>query len=74
MCFDMRMYRVAQYASENGFPVIGTTNATSRWKDTKQVDDSGMRAADAYGLEYWEGPWKSDRLTLLKYQISAERR
>lgn len=74
MCFDMRMFKVASYAKEHGFPVISTTNATSRWKDTKQVDGSGIRAAEAYGLEYWEGPWKSDRLTLLKYQISAERR
>jgi len=72
MCFDMRMERTALYASENGFSVIATTNATSRWKDAVQVDESGVRAASAYsGIEYWKADWQTDRMTLLKYQISA---
>ena len=74
MCFDMRMMRTAAYAKENGFDVIATTNATSRWKDTEQVDGTAQAAADRFGLEYWRGAWKSDRLTLLKYQISAGER
>ena len=36
-CFDMRMERTALYAFENGFHYFTTTNATSRWKDVKQV-------------------------------------
>jgi hypothetical protein len=48
MCFDMRMERTALHAKENGFNVIATTNATSRWKDARQVDDSGVRAAAKY--------------------------
>jgi predicted adenine nucleotide alpha hydrolase (AANH) superfamily ATPase len=36
-CFDMRMEVTAAYASEHGFPCFTTTNATSRWKDVKQV-------------------------------------
>ena len=44
-CFDMRMERAALYAHEHGLHAIATTNATSRWKDAQQVDDSGYRAA-----------------------------
>mmetsp|Transcript_15380 Transcript_15380/g.22696 ORF Transcript_15380/g.22696 Transcript_15380/m.22696 type:complete len:319 (+) Transcript_15380:107-1063(+) len=74
-CFDMRMERTALYAHEHGFDAIATTNATSRWKDAKQVDDSGARAAAKYdNLEYWTHDWQSDEMTIRKYQISANER
>ena len=71
-CFDMRMERCALYAHEHGMDTIATTNATSRWKDRKQVDDSGFRAADRYpDVQYWSHNWQSDEMTLRKYEISA---
>jgi predicted adenine nucleotide alpha hydrolase (AANH) superfamily ATPase len=74
-CFDMRMERAALYAHEHGYGAIATTNATSRWKDVKQVDDSGFRAAARYeGLKYWTSDWQSDSMTLRKYEISAQER
>jgi len=74
-CFDMRMERAALYAHEHGFDAIATTNATSRWKDVKQVDDSGQRAAARYnGLAYWAQDWQSDEMTMRKYQISASQK
>jgi len=73
-CFDMRMERTALYASQHGFHAIATTNATSRWKDAKQVDGSGYKAVEKYDglLQYWCQDWQSDEMTLRKYQISAE--
>jgi len=74
-CFDMRMERTALHAHEHGFHAIATTNATSRWKDSQQVDASGYRAAERYeGLKYWCQDWQSDEMTLRKYQISAEQK
>lgn len=75
-CFDMRMERTALYAHEHGFDAIATTNATSRWKDAQQVDDSGIRAAARYhpSLTYWKHDWQSDGMTIRKYQISASER
>ena len=74
-CFDMRMERTALYANEHEFDAIATTNATSRWKDENQVDNSGERAASKYdNLVYWKYNWKSDEMTLRKYQISADRK
>mmetsp|Transcript_18787 Transcript_18787/g.42862 ORF Transcript_18787/g.42862 Transcript_18787/m.42862 type:complete len:220 (-) Transcript_18787:85-744(-) len=69
----MRMERTALYANEHGFDAIATTNATSRWKDAQQVDDSGRRCAAKYpGLHYWAYDWQGDAMTLRKYQISAQ--
>ena len=69
-CFDMRMERTALYAHEHGFHAIATTNSTSRWKDMKQVDESGYRCAARYeGLKYWSYNWQSDEMTLRKYQV-----
>ena len=31
-CFKYRLLRAARYAAENGFPVLTTTLASSRWK------------------------------------------
>ena len=70
-CFDMRMERTALYAHENGYDTIATTNATSRWKDAKQVDGSGFKAAERYeGLKYWAYDWQNDEMTMRKYQVS----
>jgi predicted adenine nucleotide alpha hydrolase (AANH) superfamily ATPase len=74
-CFDMRMERCGLYAHENGMDTIATTNATSRWKDRKQVDDSGFRAAVRYpDVQYWSQDWQTDEMTLRKYEISASER
>ena len=60
MCFDMRMERTALYAHEHGFHYITTTNATSRWKDVKQVNDSGVRAAARYpDVHFWDYNWQT---------------
>ncbi len=74
-CFDMRMEVTALYAHRHQFDAIATTNATSRWKDVKQVDDSGYRAAARYeNLQYWASNWQSDVMTMRKYEISATNR
>ena len=63
-CFDMRMERCALYAHEHNFDAIATTNATSRWKDVNQVDDSGERAASRYpNIKYWSYDWQSDEVS-----------
>lgn len=75
VCFDMRMERAALYAHEHGYQAIATTNATSRWKDVQQVNESGQRAASSYDdLCYWAYDWQTDEMTMRKYQISANER
>lgn len=59
MCFDMRFERTALYAYENGFGVISSSLGISRWKDMKQITDSGIRSAQKYpGITYWDYNWR----------------
>src|SRR3546814_20354120 len=53
-CFDMRFERTALYAHEHGFDTITSSLGISRWKDMKQINGSGERAAARYPeLIYW---------------------
>jgi len=76
MCFDMRMDVTAAYAKEHGYDCFTTTNATSRWKDTKQVNASGLQAAAKHGFRpyYWVYDWQTEEMTQRKYRISAQQR
>eukprot|EP00798_Chlamydomonas_sp_ICE-L_P020590 gene20590-27388_t len=70
-CFDLRMEVTAAYANEHGFQIFTTTNAASRWKDLKQVNASGYRAAAMYqGLEYWGSDFQTDEMTRLNLRDS----
>jgi len=71
----MRMEVTAQYAHEHGFSCFTTTNATSRWKDVNQVNDSGIKAAARYDdVDFWVYNWQTDEMTERKYKVSAEER
>jgi predicted adenine nucleotide alpha hydrolase (AANH) superfamily ATPase len=59
LCFDMRFERSALYASENGFKVFSSTLGTSRWKNIRQINGCGTRAASRYqNLIYWTINWR----------------
>ena len=59
MCFDMRFERTALYAHEHGFPIITSSLGISRWKNMKQINDCGERAAAPYpGVQYWTYNWR----------------
>lgn len=40
-CFRFRLLRAARYAARNGFAVLTTTLASSRWKNLDQVNAAG---------------------------------
>ncbi len=45
-CFKLRLLRTALYARDNGFKVITTTLASSRWKSLDQINEAGQWAVD----------------------------
>jgi len=60
-CFDMRFERSALFAHENGFSVFATTLGISRWKDMKQINDSGHRSAARYeNINFWDFNWRKE--------------
>lgn len=63
LCFDIRLEKTAQYAHENGYQLIATTLATSRWKDLEQINIAGHRACDIYTeVKFWDANWKKNGL------------
>ncbi|KAA8735354.1 epoxyqueuosine reductase QueH [Acinetobacter qingfengensis] len=61
MCFDMRFERTALYAHEHGFKVISSSLGISRWKNMKQINDCGIRAASHYpDMMYWDYNWRKN--------------
>ena len=45
-CFKFRLLRAARCAAANGYTLLTTTLASSRWKDLEQVDTAGCWACD----------------------------
>lgn len=59
VCFDMRFERTALYAHENKFNLFSSSLGISRWKNMKQINGSGERAAARYeNLVYWTYNWR----------------
>jgi predicted adenine nucleotide alpha hydrolase (AANH) superfamily ATPase len=53
-CFDYRLVKTAEYALENGFNVISSTLAASRWKDLNQIENIAKSIEQRYpNLKYW---------------------
>lgn len=45
-CFRFRLLRAARYAADHGFTHLGTTLASSRWKNIDQVNAAGQWAVE----------------------------
>lgn len=75
MCFQMRLERTAQYASENNFSVMATTLGISRWKNIDQVNSCGRKAAAAYkNIHYWDYNWRENGGSARMIEISKRER
>ena len=73
-CFKFRLLRAAQFALQNGFTLLSTTLASSRWKDLGQVDEAGLWAVDQIckkssldgpdipSLRWWGQNWRKGGL------------
>lgn len=72
-CFKLRLLRTAQYAAENGFKVITTTLASSRWKSLEQINEAGSWACSQVpGTVWWDRNWRKGGLQERRLQIIKE--
>ncbi len=61
-CFDMRFIKTAEYASKNNFSLVSSTLGISRWKDMKQINQSGINAVSQFkGVDYWTFNWRKNK-------------
>lgn len=72
-CFKFRLLRAARYASENGYDVLTTSLASSRWKDLQQVEEAGLWAcSQVSGVQFWAQNWRKGGLQERRSQIIRE--
>ena len=71
-CFDMRFQKTAKYASENNFDIISSTLGISRWKDMKQINDSGARSSEPRNVPYWDFNWRKQGGSSRMLEISKK--
>ena len=66
-CFKFRLLRAARYAVANGYTLLTTTLASSRWKDLNQVDAAGRWACDVVN-----GACDNESVTDLDSEVGPE--
>lgn len=71
-CFRFRLRRAAQYAAANGYDVLATTLASSRWKSLKQVNAAGEWACEGLNVTFWAGNWRKGGLQPRRNEIIRE--
>lgn len=64
-CFKFRLLRATRYAAANGYTLLTTTLASSRWKDLNQVDAAGRWACGQVNalnlgtnVTWWNQNWR----------------
>ena len=80
-CFRMRLLDTAEYASRNGYRVITTTLASSRWKSLDQINEAGTWACEMVSkntdhgcndVVWWDKNWRKGGLQERRNQIVKE--
>jgi predicted adenine nucleotide alpha hydrolase (AANH) superfamily ATPase len=72
-CFRFRLERAARYARANGFKVLTTTLASSRWKDLDQVNEAGEYVCSLFpGVVWWNVNWRKGGLQERRNAIIKE--
>lgn len=72
-CFAYRLASAALYAHENGYKVMTTTLASSRWKSLGQVIEAGKLAvADYPDVIFWAQNWRKGGLSDRRNAIVKE--
>lgn len=77
-CFRFRLRRAAEYACREGFDVLATSLASSRWKDLDQVNAAGLEACAEVSAEYgrelvwWPRNWRKGGLQPRRNEIIRE--
>jgi len=62
-CFKYRLERAARYAADNGFDLLTTTLASSRWKSLEQINKAGEWACSRVeGVTWWDKNWRKGGL------------
>ena len=77
-CFRYRLLESARYALANGYKVLATTLASSRWKNLDQINEAGIWAVgtalkESGGeLVWWGQNWRKGGLQPRRVEMIRE--
>ena len=72
-CFDMRLLKTAQYASQHDFDLISSTLGISRWKDFSQINRAGFKSTLQFkNVDYWDFNWRKNNGSQNMIKVSKE--
>ncbi len=70
-CFMMRLKKTAKYANKYGYKIFATSLGISRWKDIKQINLCGEKAAsEVQNVSYWPYNWRKKGASQGMYEIA----
>lgn len=72
VCFRMRLERVADYASQHGFPYFATTLSISPHKSAQTINRIGTELAERHGLRFHAADFKQEDGFKISCQMSKE--
>ncbi len=72
ICFEMRLKRVMEYASENGYSAVASVLGVSRWKNLAQVNEAAYRASEETGVPYIEIEGRKGGMQELRSELIKE--
>ncbi len=72
ICIESRLEKTAQYAKSHGFEGFTTTLTISPYKNTKQINEIGVRLAEKYAIQYLSKNFKKKDGFKKSLEISKE--
>jgi predicted adenine nucleotide alpha hydrolase (AANH) superfamily ATPase len=73
VCFEMRLAKAAEYASQNCFRVLSSTLGISRWKNLDQITAAGKKAVVPFpDLIYFDYNWRKGDAQKRAKEISTQ--
>jgi len=71
-CYELRLRRAAQYASENGFDYFSTTLSISPHKNAEKLNEIGKALSEEYGVRYLFSDFKKRNGYKRSCELSAK--
>jgi len=72
LCYEMRLKKTAQYASEHGYQSFATTLSISPHKNSAKINDIGSKVAEYHNVQFYPADFKKHGGFETSIKISKE--
>lgn len=72
ICFELRLKKTAEYAKQHGYDFFTTTLSISPQKNSKLLNDIGIKLQEEYGVSYLQSDFKKRNGYLRSVELSKK--